>query len=293
MNTRFDLRKISIVFLFVVSFIFLVWFSSAYMPSDSDLIVARSLQQKIDGLFVRMWQNRFWIDGVLRQVDFFKQQKASDERAIYFLDMIEDLIKSRSQRRFSADKKLMKRDFVQLYWSWIATTGVASSSCVSRFDWLHDLADKYDLPVELIIATRSIEYRCQWGLPLNGYWPFQIITANYGTWVMDDQLFEKTVSDLSLFVNNKRKRFNNIYADSGYVIRLSSWWFDIDSLTNHAILYNALSGSIYVYPLKPRNPNYVYGNLYSWSNSWTWLISDWFLTRFIKILKWEVDNYYY
>ncbi|MEI8090807.1 MAG: hypothetical protein WCG98_00665 [bacterium] len=64
-----------------------------------------------------------------------------------------------------------------------------------------------NFPTALTIATRYREASCGYYLPSNGDGPFQILSKEYGTGQIDENLFTQTVQDFIDFSKAKRQQY--------------------------------------------------------------------------------------
>ncbi|MDP2090842.1 MAG: hypothetical protein Q8K30_04565 [Candidatus Gracilibacteria bacterium] len=169
----------------------------------------------------------------------------------------------------------------------ITTELKVNQKCTKYFDFVNDIAIKNDFPVELIIATWSIEYNCNLGNPANGFGPFQITSKFYTPGDITLEQFALSIQDFIDFSRNKWNYFNtNKYHD--YKTRYGSGNIEITydnytlrELRLNSILYNGIKKDTTLDKNTFANTNLnkeVEGPF------------DGLVTRFLKILKWRIDR---
>ena len=255
-------------------------------------------QQKInyivDQQFSLRWKN---IDAPKTLISMLNSKKQAFPIWDLRIEIIDSLINRLTlwiERRSNISKKKNNQTLVDVYLSWIISTWIVLPAKCNEFRGIwEDFLSWSRIPVELAITTRWMESSCNSTLPANWRWPFQITSKNYGTWKIEFWQWSGYILDWKNLVESKRNRYEKANSNSGFTINISPNKFDFTGLRNHATLYNALSGTIYTYTLTPRNRKYVVANLYSGAIIETWWRSDWFITRFVKLLDRQNKFYFY
>jgi hypothetical protein len=80
-------------------------------------------------------------------------------------------------------------------------------SCTGRYNTLDNISFAYNFPTALTIATRYREANCGYYLPANGDGPFQIISKDYGTGTITEEIFIKSVTDFIDFSKAKHTQY--------------------------------------------------------------------------------------
>jgi hypothetical protein len=135
-------------------------------------------------------------------------------------------------------------------------------------------------PTALLMATWFRESTCGYYLPKNWDGPFQIVSKDYWTGAITEEIFRQSVQDFIDFSRNKYWAYK-----SRVNINLTYTGFEYTWIISHAALYNGgyYSGGI----ILPVNPRYVfdwYGEQYSWATRYG------LFPKFLKLLEWEVNN---
>lgn len=187
------------------------------------------------------------------------------------------------------DESTFSREiFFNNYSKNITTDLKVSEKCIKYFDYLDEIAKKNDFPVELIIAMWSKESNCNLANPWNSRWPFQITSQYYEPWNISLEEFWVAVQKFIDFSKHKWNFFNTNtyvnYKDRFWSENLNIWYdrYTLRELQIHSILYNWVSKSTTL-----EWNSFANANL----NSEVKSSSDWVVTRFLKILKWRIDNW--
>ncbi len=177
--------------------------------------------------------------------------------------------------------KQFKQNFVATYMTWIKDI-TWNENCTGRYNLLDTISFANNFPTALTIATRYREASCGYYLPSNGDGPFQILSKEYGTGQIDENLFTQTVQDFIDFSKAKRQQYK-----TKLWISLTYTWFDWTGLINHASLYNGgiISGAI----VNPIAPKYVYDG---YGDAYSGAIRYGVVPKFLKTLEWEIQNTY-
>jgi hypothetical protein len=120
------------------------------------------------------------------------------------------------------------------------------------------LSFAYNFPTALTIAVRYRESTCSYALPKNGDGPFQIISKDYGTDVITEDIFLQTIADFLDFAQDKIDWYNERNQESGLSINLSYTGASYTDLLRFAALYNGLSGFTVYGEISPAAPKYFF-----------------------------------
>lgn len=157
--------------------------------------------------------------------------------------------------------------------------------CTWRYNTIDNISFANDFPTALTIAMRYRESTCAYYLPSNGDWPFQIVSKDYWTWEINEEIFTQAIQDFIDFAKNKIEKYNN-RADNEYpAINLSYTWFDFTWMVNFAALYNGWTRTWW--KVEPNAPAYIfdwYTDEYSTASRY------WILPAFLTILDRELNN---
>lgn len=278
-----------ILAIWLSTFYFLLSTVSAYSPTSWDI-------QQINTLKVQL--NNITKDNNQDLLDFYYQIKSlqkklnNQERLDYILNELANylywnfLTKKNQAKQWA---KLNKQNFVNTYISWISLNWPILNWCTWRYNTLDDMSFAYNIPTALTIASRYRETNCGYYLPKNWDWPFQILSKDYGTGEITDDIFVQSAQDYLEFANRKHSRYNDRNAKSWLRVNISYTNFDFTGIVRHWALYNGLSWSTVYWDIKPMKPWYVfdgYGQEFSWAKRYG------ILPQFIKILDRELKNKY-
>lgn len=157
--------------------------------------------------------------------------------------------------------------------------------CTWRYNTIDNISFANDFPTALTIAIWYRESTCAYYLPANGDGPFQIVSKDYGSWEITEEIFKQTIQDFIDFSKKKIRNYNN-RADEEYPeIKLSYTWFDYTGVVNFLALYNWWTRTWGL--VQPNAPQYIYdwyGEEYSWAKKFGTY------PMFLKVLEWELDN---
>ena len=157
--------------------------------------------------------------------------------------------------------------------------------CMWWYNTIDNISFANDFPTALTIAVWYRESFCAYYLPWNWDWPFQIVSKDYWTWEITEEIFKKTIQDFIDFSKRKIDNYNNRANDEYKKINLTYSWFDYTGVVNFAALYNGWTrtGGMVV----PNAPEYVfdgYGKDYNKSKKYG------IYSMFLKVLDWELKN---
>lgn len=261
---------------------------AAYTPSEKDTQSLTSLKTQLDSLIdnnIDLWN--FYNQVVDLQADY-----SSNERLNY---MFEDLkyhlysdkknknALSKQKSNAKATSKDAKQEFLDQYKSWFSVDIENSlKNCTGRYKTLDDISFAYDFPTALTIAVWYRESTCAYYLPNNKWWPFQIMSKDYGTWEITSKQFIQTVMDFMEFSKNKLARY-----DGQLSWELTYNNFDMTWVLNFIALYNGWSRSWNV--IIPNNYNYAYDG---YTEEYSWAKKYGIIPQMLKVLEWELENEY-
>ncbi|MDD2537222.1 MAG: hypothetical protein PHU61_01875 [Candidatus Absconditabacteria bacterium] len=196
--------------------------------------------------------------------DQFKQLSKitiGEERVQYLLEHLRDF----SYTQFSSRKNLAKQqsityknDFGDEYKEDITLEQDVYENCLGRYNSLDNISFANNFPTALTIAVRYRESTCGYALPRNGDGPFQIVSKDYGTGTITEELFFQTVQDFMDFSRNKINRYNERNKADGLSIDLSYTGASYTDLWRFAALYNGLSGATVYGEISPAAPKYFF-----------------------------------
>lgn len=157
--------------------------------------------------------------------------------------------------------------------------------CVEKFDMVNTLAQKYNVPTALILATWFMESSCRQANPDNGDGVFQIVSHYYEPGPIDDAQLVEEIENFVKFSRGKWSAYEK--ANPGRKINLTYRSWDMNSLETQGALYNSVGSSFKVWPLKATNEYYNRGNFNPERAS---SVKDGLITAFIRLTKWELEN---
>ena len=276
--------KIQILVLSLVAVFGFVWITSAaYKLTGDDLQNFNSQKVVIsqasdDGLWSYYTQLVKWYD-ILKQ----------DER----LATISSGLRDYSYSLFDSRKKLAKQQYVwekaSFLDEYVENIEMDEEFPVDKCIWWYNTIDNIsfanNFPTALTIAVWYRESNCGYYLPANGDGPFQIVSKNYGSEEITEEVFKQTIQDFIDFSKKKIKTYNNKADDEYPEIVLKYTWFDYTWVVNFAALYNwwTRTGGMVV----PNAPRYIfdgYGEDYATAKKY------WVLPAFLEVLSWELTN---
>lgn len=280
-----------ILILWLFTFSFISTTISAYNPTPTDTQQLNNLKTQLN--IIISWNNQD-LRNFFYQIKNLQQKFSDDPRLDYMLnDLKQDLYNKLYTQKTLAkiQSQPIKQQFVQQFAPNISIDTDVANSCTWRYNTLDDISFAYNFPTALTIATRYKETTCWYYLPIHptygSNWPFQIISKDYWTWAITEQIFIQSVQDFIEFSKAKHTQYK-----TRLWIELSYTWFDMTWLINHGALYNwaKITWNIQSwYIALANNPKYLfdwYWPEYSWVNRY------WLIPKFIKILDRELQNKY-
>jgi hypothetical protein len=272
-------------------FIFIIWLSSfglwissafGYNPTSWDIQQINTLKISLNKII--SWNNQdLW--SFYYQLKNLQNNFWSNPKLNYMLnDLKEDLyVQFYTKKNLAKQQsKDFKQTFVNNYISWVIIDSPIPWNCTWRYNTLDDMSFAYNIPTALTIATRYRETTCWYYLPGNGDWPFQILSKDYGTWQITEDIFIQSAQDFMWFTKSKQTQYK-----TKLWIKVTYTWFDWTWLANQWALYNGwfISWNI----VMPNAPKY----LYDWYGiQYSWAVKYWLIPKFIKFLDREIKNKY-
>ena len=157
--------------------------------------------------------------------------------------------------------------------------------CTGWYNTIDNISFANNFPTALTLAVWYRESGCGYYLPANGDGPFQIVSKDYWTGEITEEIFKQTVQDFVDFAKWKIESYNNRADDEFPEIILTYTWFDYTGVVSFAALYNwgTRTGSM----VQPNSPKYVfdgYGEKYANAKKY------WLFPAFLKLISWELNN---
>ena len=275
------------LFLFVFSFILIVWAFqhvnvSAYSPSTGDQQQVDLLNAKLDTFTSGNMQNAW---NFYSQIKVLLKGYGSDEQINRMLSQLNAHLMDKLTTEKTKAKiwsKQFKQDFLTQYLTGEIQDITGQLSCTGRYNTLDTISFAYNFPTALTIATRYREANCGYYLPANGDGPFQILSKDYGTWTITEEIFTKSVTDFIEFSKAKHTQYH-----TRLWINLTYTGFDRTGLANHAGLYNG--GLISWNIVNPNNPKYLWDG---YGVEFSGALRYGLMPKFLKTLQWEIGSQY-
>jgi hypothetical protein len=281
------MKKLLIVSFWLIS-CFLWREVQAYSPTTGDIHTLQTLKTTLDkinsGNVNDMWN-------FITQIKKLQPQVGQDARISYLLQELYNHL----YIQFST-AKIKSKESAKTTWTQFVNqydTGIVEitmeDKCFGRYNTLDNISFANNFPTALTIATRYRESHCGYYLPNNGDGPFQILSKDYWTGEITENIFTQSVQDFIDFSKNKYANYK-----SKVDINISYTGTDIKSIVSHSALYNGWTISSGERMVIPNAPKYVYEG-YANYNSWqyaSWAIRLGLLPKFIKTLDFELKNFY-
>lgn len=157
--------------------------------------------------------------------------------------------------------------------------------CTWRYNTIDSISFANNFPTALTIAIRYRETTCGYYLPANGDGPFQIVSLDYGTGEITEEIFKQSIQDFIDFAKKKIDTYNAKADEEFPEINLTYTWFDLTGMVSFAALYNGWTRTGWV--VEPNAPEYVYDGYGEWhENTKRFGV----LAAFLNILDWELEN---
>lgn len=267
---------------------FLLWFSTtiAYNPTNQDLITLVQLKDILD-------QTNSWnikdMRNFMTQIKTLQPMVSHEPKISYLLQELYTHLYWQFSTEKIKTKQTSKSDWIEFLE--LNNTGIIEidmeDKCFWRYNTIDNISFANNFPTALTMAIRYRESHCGYYLPKNWNGPFQIITKDYGTGEITEEIFVQSVQDFIDFSRSKFARYQSrVHQNINYT------WTDIKSIISHSALYNwwylSWDGVI------PNAPKYIYEWYipYNSGEFASWTIRHWVLPKFFKILEHEINNYY-
>ncbi len=252
-----------------------------YTPTTNDLAQVKGLKAQLETITTGNNKDK---RSFYAQIKSLQKQFPQDERLQYFLSELGNamLLPINTEKvKVKATNKQFKIDFLSGYMAGLKEI-TDPDTCTWRYNTMDTISFANNFPTALTIATRYRETNCGYYLPNNGDGPFQILSKEYGSGAITDDVFMQSIQDFIDFSKAKYQQYK-----SKLWITLSYTWLDRTGIINHGGLYNGwiISWNI----VNPLNPHYLrdgYGSEYSGA------IRYGLMPKFLKVLDWEVKNTY-
>jgi len=194
---------------------------------------------------------------------------------------------------FDSRKKLSKQQYIgektkffdEYRWDITIEDDFPIDNCVWWYNTIDNISFANDFPTALTIAVWYKESNCGYYLPANGDGPFQIVSKDYWTWEITEELFKQSIQDFMDFAKWKINNYNKNADENFPEIRLSYTWLDYTWVVSFAALYNWWTKTWWM--VQPNAPKYVfgwYGEKYANAKKY------WLFPALLKVLEWEIDN---
>lgn len=278
-----QIKKIFFSFLLLCSLYFALGAKVfAYVPSSGDVQQVALLNSQLDSITSGDMQDAW---SFYSQIKVLLKDYGSDEQINWMLSQLSTHLMDKltvEKNKAKIMSKQFKQDFVAQYLTGVIQNIPEQLSCTGRYNTLDMISFAYNFPTALTMATRYREVNCSYYLPGNGDGPFQIISKDYGTWTITEEIFIKSVEDFIQFSKSKHIQYK-----TRLWINLTYTGFDRTWLVNHAGLYNwwVISGGVVI----PNVPKYLFDG---YGENFTWAIRYGVIPKFLKVLEWEVGNMY-
>lgn len=276
-------NKIQILIVLLLCVFVFVWVSKAYSLSWDELKQVNAHKITISessNINLRSYYTQLskWYD-ILKENDrLWTISKELMDYAYWLLDSRKNLAKQQSAWE--------KSKFLDEYEDNITIDeDIPLDKCTWWYNTIDNISFANDFPTALTLAVRYRESTCAYYLPANGDWPFQIVSKDYWTWEITEEVFKQTVQDFIDFSKSKIDRHNDRVWEEYSWINISYTWFDYTWVVSYLALYNWWTRSWWI--VIPNAPEYVfdwYWEEYSGAKKY------WVYPMFLKMLEWELDN---
>lgn len=276
-------NKIQIIVMFLVALFWFVWFSSAYKISWDELKQVNSQKITIsEASNYNLWnyytQLSKWYDILEANDRLWTISKELRDYAYSLIDSRKKLAKQQSAASKSAfiDENI---DDISI------DIDYPEDKCTWWYNTMDNISFANDFPTALTIAVWYRESNCSYYLPNNWDWPFQIVSKDYWTGEITEDVFKQSIQDFIDFSKKKINNYNKRAWDEYPEINISYTWFDYTWVVNYLALYNGWNKTGWM--VVPNAPEYIYD--WYWEE-YSWAKKYWVYPMFLKTLEWEVDN---
>lgn len=157
--------------------------------------------------------------------------------------------------------------------------------CTWWYNTIDNISFANNFPTALTIAVWYRESNCWYYLPSNWDGPFQIVTKDYGTWEITEEIFKQSIQDFIDFAKWKIDNYNKKSNEEFPKLNISYTWFDYTGVVSFAALYNGWVRTWWM--VQPNAPKYVFDGYWDqYSNAKKYGI----FPIFLKVLEWEAEN---
>jgi len=266
-----------------ITSIFSLTQAHAYSPTSGDLATISTLETQINsissGNIADTWNFSEQIHKILPLIP------GQEERITYILKTVETDLLTQVQTAKIQAKISTKNDKLAFFSGYILT-GILplndSDTCTGRYNTLDTLSFVNNIPTPLAIAARYRETHCGYYLPANKNGPFQIISKDYGTGAINEEIFRQSIQDFMDFAKTKIKTYSSRQGR-----KLTYTGYDLTGITSFAALYNG--GYVSGNQVLPYSPKYVYEATPYYTGS---SLRYGFLPKFFQTLNRELNSTY-
>ena len=220
---------------------------------------------------------------------FQKVLGGNDEKLDYYLRTLVDYGISVFDKRKSLARqnaKSEKQAMLDQYQSHISLEGTLYENCIWWYNTLDNMSFANDFPTALTIAVWFRESTCGYYLPKNGDGPFQIVSKDYGTWEITEEIFKQSIQDFFDFAKGKINRYNS-KNDADHQINLTYTHATFADLLKFSALYNGLDNGEIKGDILPKSLKYFFEGYDS--EYWTGESKKfWIFAQYLKVLEREV-----
>jgi len=274
----------------IILALFVVLFTNSvlanYSPSDDDLATVSNLKTQLMQI---VWDNNKDLRSFYYQVKVLKKNYSFDERLDFMLWELLNHLRSKLQTKKQTAKVLShtnKQEFLDKYLPNVLSWWAVLDSCIGWYNTLDNIAFAYNYPTALLISSWYRESNCGYYLPRNGDGPFQIVSKDYGTWEITEEIFVQSVVDYIEFAENKYDRYSRANSTSWLTVELSYTGLSLTWIVRHGALYNWLSGYTVYGDAKPLHPWYVWDR---YTDAFSGATRYGLLPQTLRILEWELE----
>ncbi len=257
---------------FLLIMLLLVWMVSpvySYEATTQDEELMQAVEEKLNQYAAN---NDMLRRNFLKQLLTLEETYSSNERLKYLLwslaaTMHQPLLDKKARQE--NEVQAMSTTFFDEYSSQMNGLVSLPDACFALYDYVDTLSRLYDHPTSLLQAVWYRESDCRQSGTNNWWWPFQIISKDYGTNDLSLGEFFGAVEDYLAFSKEKHDRYANANRSEGLVVEL---WYDNRSMSGviyHSALYNWLWWWNIWWEIRPAAPSYVYDNFgdnFSWAS---------------------------
>ena len=276
-------NKIQIIVILLVSAFCFVWFSNAYKLTGDELKQFNSQKITIsESSNYNLWSYYTQLSkryNILKADD--RLWTISKDLRDYAYSLI-DSRKKLAKQQYAASKSAFLDEYID---NISIDVEYPEDKCTWWYNSIDNISFANDFPTALTIAVWYRESNCAYYLPANGDWPFQIVSNDYWTWEITEEIFKQTIQDFIDFSKKKINNYNKRAGEDYPEINLSYTWFDYTWIVNYLALYNWWTRTWGM--VVPNAPEYIYdwyGDDYSWAKKYG------AYPMFLKTLEWEISN---